>query len=198
MWKSHKGQQTLARSQCTFAVVSATDRYPTQVGRAHGLFSVTELSTVLLNFSLALSTYSLPGNWHTLKNTHIHTVDPTPSLWCDCVQRSWFGCRSSLLFEGSFFFFIYHFTALQQGTYKRNSIKHKLSRAAADIYPLHFSVELKFWCQLTKIISQIYKYSLRKWLWCDSVPIKVIECVTSQQLSLMAMADFITEIREKR
>lgn len=41
-----------------FAIYRATDRCPTRVFRDHGLFGVTELSLVLLNFSLALASYS--------------------------------------------------------------------------------------------------------------------------------------------
>lgn len=38
-----------------FAIFRATDRCPIRVFRDHGLLGVTELSLVLLNFSLALA-----------------------------------------------------------------------------------------------------------------------------------------------
>lgn len=45
-----------------FAIFRATDRCPTRVFRDHGLFGVTELSLVLLNFSLVLAACILLRN----------------------------------------------------------------------------------------------------------------------------------------
>lgn len=45
-----------------FAIFRAADRCPTRVFRDHGLFGVTELSLVLLNFSLALAACILLTN----------------------------------------------------------------------------------------------------------------------------------------